>query len=187
MRLKIVTQPAVEPVLLTEVLEHCHVDIGIEDNWFTSAIYVARRTAEHIFRASLITQTLQVTYDALLNYIELPMSPVQSVSNIKIYDINNIETNCDTSRFFIDTDIKPAIITLNYSEQWEISQPRERSCLKIEYIAGYGDTGSLIPKDIKMAIFIMIAWMYENRSCEEIPNIPKAVLSILLRDRVSWL
>ena len=83
--LSVVTEPAIEPLTLTETKEFLRVEDSNSDNFINNLILVARQAAEQFLKKALITQTLKITYDQYAPcQIELPMQPVQSVDNVDI-------------------------------------------------------------------------------------------------------
>lgn len=174
------------PVTLSEVQAHCHANVGDEDDWFTAAIYAAVNYCQNTCRKALITQTVVASYNNFSDHIELPYGPVQSVSSIKTYDIYDTETDNDLTDFYIDTNNNPASIHTDTGFSWQSLPGREVDCLKVTYVAGYGDTESSIPKDIKAAIKLYVGWMYDNRAGED-KELPRVINTLLISDRRTWL
>lgn len=179
-RIKIVTGPSVEPVTLSEALQHCHAVSSVEDSWFTTVIQAAREAAEEYHQRAYIQQTLEVAYDGTpVLPIQLPRSPTIEVSSIKTYDLDNAETELDLSDFIIDVDAEPAIIDFNYGNTWPSSSFRDISSVKIRFTAGYGTDATTVPAVVKSAILLYIGYLYENRACETVE--PPAAFYNLLR------
>ncbi len=83
MQLKIITDPAAEPLLLEAVKNHLKVD-GAEDNVLIKAlIKSARLTAENETGRAFITQTWRLYLDVAYPEIEIPRPPLQSIESIK--------------------------------------------------------------------------------------------------------
>ena len=85
-------EPTVEPVSLADVKLHIRHDASVgttEDAMLTRWIKGARQRAEHLAQRAFCTQTWQQNLDAFPPAIELPWSPIQSVSFVKYYDENN--------------------------------------------------------------------------------------------------
>ena len=151
---KLLSGPAVEPVTLDEALVQCHANAGIEDEWFKARIVAGREKVEEYIRRSLITQSRVLRHDgAIGSIIDLPRSPVQTVTSICI---DGQDINIDSA--VINIDIMPARVILPHSAN---------SSLRIEYIAGYGDNPEDVPAPLRDAILLYVSHNYGNREGEK--------------------
>jgi uncharacterized phiE125 gp8 family phage protein len=165
--LSVVTPPSIEPVTLEEAIGQCHANSGVEDDWFRRAITTARLQAEMYQRRAYINQTLQLSFDTWPKLpIYFPRSPVSEILSVKAYDIENTETVISISNFLIDYSTSPARLTLMYGYQWPDISLRDINSIQIQYTAGYGDSRSDIPPDVKQAILLYVDYLYENRAGE---------------------
>lgn len=180
----IVSPPLIEPVTLDEVLEHCHANPGVEDDWFQRQIVAARQEAEIRQRRAYIEQTILLTIDNWPDMpILLPRSPVISVDSVKVYDLDNVETVVDVADFYIDYDTNPVRMDFNNGETWPGVSLRNLSPIHIQYTAGYGSLRSDVPDYVKGAILIYIDHMNNNRG-GEVPKVPKAFYDCLDKQRI---
>lgn len=187
----LVTAPATEPVSLTEAKAWAKVDDTADDTLITSLIVAARESAEQFLRRSLITQTwklsidlpasrfddslgegvydLPVTalYSGLPSAIRLPKGPVQSITSVKTYDLDNTESTYSSSNYTVDTDGDRLV--LNYGAIWPTNLRRTAAAL-ITYVAGYGDASTDVPQAIRTAILMHIQKMYDGRIVCEMPD-----------------
>ena len=115
-----------------------------------------------------------------VNYIELPRSPVQSVTSIKSFSDDNTETTLATSNYFVDTVREPARVVLRDGGTWP-TDLRNANGIEVLYIAGYGDTRATIPEPIRVAMLEYIAFLYEHRGDDEgrALNPPMMIRSLL--------
>lgn len=171
MALKLITPPAVEPVTLDEVKEHCRIDGATDDNLLNSLITVARQEAEKVTRRQLITATWELRLDKFPEIIYLPMPPLQSVTpiapvvigGVKYLDSSGIEqTLTENTDYMIDIYSEPGRITPCYGEVWPTIYP-VINAVRIVYKAGYGDAATSVPEPIKNWIKIVVGTLYENR------------------------
>lgn len=163
MALKIITPPQSEPVSLAEAKEHLRIDGTDHDNLLTSLISAARRAAEEFCRRAFITQTWKLIFDAdeVIDDIEVPRPPLQSVTSIAYYDQGGAQQAFASTNYWVDTDSGPGRIYLRKGATWPTAM-RDKGSLEVQYKAGYGDAGANVPDDIRRAILRIIADMFEH-------------------------
>lgn len=171
MKLVLYTPPSVEPVTLTEVKMNMRLvasesdatSYTTEDNLLTRLIAGAREYVEHYLRQSLITQTWDLYLDEwpIANFINLPMSPVQSVTSLTYTDYEGTETSF--TDFAVDTVSDPGRAVLTYNSSWPDVELTTLNPIKVRYVAGYGATSASVPTAVKTAIHLLITHLYENR------------------------
>lgn len=170
--------PAVEPVSLGEAKDWCKVDPDItEDDVLLSALIVAaRQLAESQLNRQLITQTWLVSFDThavgfsgfytTSNWVgavvEIPLSPVQAVTGVSYYDSAGVLTTMDPLTYEVDSAAIRARLRPVWGASWPAMDTRLNG-LRIEVIAGYGDTAASVPSAIKIWMRAAIADMYRNR------------------------
>ncbi len=95
--------------------------------------------------------------------LELWGSPVQSVTAVVSYDLNNTAATYGSSNYRLDkSDPKQqARLILNLGAVWPTNLRRQNS-LEVEVVAGYAD--GTVPSEIKMAMLMVAAWGYTNRA-----------------------
>ena len=211
------TQPAVEPVTAAELDTHLRGD-GVlaanEGNLLETLITAAREYVEEFTRRALITQTWTLVMDhwpksprelgwwdgvregslteSASASVELPMSPLQSVTSITTYSQDNSSTVFASNNYFLDTNATPGQVILNTGTVWPIFT-RTRNGIEIVYVAGYGDEATDVPGALRIAIRQLAAHWYENRELVKTQSdqnqamAPMHVLSILNRWKVQRL
>jgi hypothetical protein len=183
----LITAPSSEPVTLQEAKSWARITDDEENALINTLIVAARQEAEKYLRSVLITQTWELTidlcsgslddklgdgvyqiaiselYGSLPNAISLPYAPIQSITSVKYYDLNNTEATYSSDNYTLDT--AGGRLLLNYGAVWP-SNMRRNASLKIRYVAGYG-TGANVPAQIKIAMMGYVQSMYESRGvCE---------------------
>lgn len=110
-----------------------------------------------------IQEGFYVGYDGRSNKrsIDLPKSPVASVTHIKYYDDADTATTFATSNYYLDTASIPARILLRKGSSYPTSL-RVANGIEIRYVAGYGAT-TTIPYDIKSACLAYASYLFEHR------------------------
>ena len=95
-------------------------------------------------------------------YIEIPTTPVQSVSAVTSFTDDDTESTFASTKYFVDTAREPARLFLRDGEAWPTGL-RVANGLKIVYVAGYGSNRTDVPEAIRVAILQYIAFNYEHR------------------------
>ena len=192
----LLTPPAVEPLTLSEAKTHLRVDASTEDALITTLLTVARQRCEEYTGRSLITQTWRLWLDAAgFNGLwfdgqrEAPISaltpdtlalskgPVQSVSAITSFSEADIGTVFASSNYFVDSDSVPARIQLRSGASWP-SPGRSINFLRIDYVCGYGASGSAVPAALRQGMLQHLAALYEGRGEVVMTGMPAACLAL---------
>lgn len=184
MATKIKTPPAVEPITLAEAKSYLRITNSNDDSFITALISAVRRRCEEYTQRALITQAWTLWLDRLLDRncrntgygdfsinhvtrldeaLDLPRSPLQSVTFMNSYAADNSATVFSTSNYFVDTASEPGRICLNAGAIWPV-QGRRFNCYEIEFVAGYGSTGASVPDDLKQGMFFLLKTLYADKS-----------------------
>jgi len=166
----LVTAADFNPIELGETKERLRITNDEEDAMLLSMIRSATLYAENIINWRLCTQTWNKLMDTWPygGVIKLPFPPVQSVTHIKYYDDSNVQQTISAATYEVDIYSKPAIIrpvNLNY---WP-SHYYKLNAIEIQYVCGFA-SADLIPQDIKDAIYLRVADLYENRQDTWVSN-----------------
>lgn len=162
--LAVVTPPALEPVTVEQVRANSRLDGDAEDDLVALWITAAREYVESHTRRSLITQTRRLALDGwpCSRRLLLPRGPVQSVSSIT-YDSPTADAQTfDAENYRLDADSAPPRIVLSSSADWPCTVD-EPACIRIEYVAGYGDDADSVPAALRSAILLLVGDLYEHR------------------------
>lgn len=172
MALKLVTPPAAEPITLVEAKSNLRIDHADEDSHINILIAAARRLVERETARALITQTWQLFLDKFptampdpdrrVQLIRQPLPPLQSITHIKYVDTDGVLQTWPSADYRVDNASEPARITPEFEKQW----PEIRSVInavEIQFVAGYGNTGSDVPEELRQAMHVLVAHWYENR------------------------
>lgn len=186
---QLVTAPAAEPVTLAEAKAWAKIDASDDDALLVALVAAARESAENYLRRSLISQTLRLTIDqapsgvedclgegvydlpstiltgGLPKVIELPKGPVQSITSVTNYALDDTASVFASGSYSLNTDR----LVLGYGATWP-SGLRATAACAILYVAGYGDTGSSLPQAIRTALLMHIQRMYDGRVVCDMPE-----------------
>lgn len=177
MSLQLITAPAAEPVALADAKAHLKVDTTDDDALITSLVTAARIRAEWFTRRAFVTQSWVQWRDAWpRDGFEIPLPPLQSLTSITTYDLNDAATVLDSALYRVDAAAVPARVA------WaETTVPqtnlRNLAALAIAFTAGYGDAGTDVPEPIRRAIAMIVADLYTHRG-DDAPT-PQAALALL--------
>ena len=150
MSVKLITPPSIEPITLEEAKIFLRIDTDEENTLLESLISAARQYAEKYTCRSFLTQEWELTTKVIAEKLFLPYPPVQSVESV-LLDGQLVD------------DYKYALLpgdTLYFVSPLYAVTP---SGIVIRYTAGYGNVPEDVPRDIRQAILITVAGLYENR------------------------
>ena len=104
--------------------------------------------------------------------IELPVSPVQSITSITYVDLAGNVATLPATDYVLVADGLTAEIEPAYQKVWPVPRYQPQS-VTVTFVAGYGHAAS-VPEPIKLAIRVAVAWWYERRG-DEVESHPKAL------------
>ena len=209
MAVKIITQPAREPITLEQAKAHLRVDTADQDDLIEALITAARTAVEDATGRALITQTLEIALDHFvtppdLRYVTypyltpakallLPSPPLIGLKRITYYDgdgnavLLHDEVGSPTviSDFVVDTHSEPGRLVPASGGNWPSVQDRANA-VTIRYTAGYGDDGESVPMPLKQAMLLLISHFHENPSAvgEKLEELPMGVQFLIARYRI---
>jgi uncharacterized phiE125 gp8 family phage protein len=199
MPLQLITAPALEPVTLDEAKAHLKVDTDDDDSLISTLITACRTRAEWHTARAFVTQSWTLWRDgwpgaaadaglppalsaAPPAAIEIPLPPLQAVTTITTYALDDTATVLDPSLYQVDAASKPARVALKFG----VVPPtglRGMNAVEIAFTAGYGGAESDVPAPIREAILELVACVYANRG-DTPSELPPAALALLAPYRV---
>ena len=207
--LQVTTQPAGEPVSVEQVKQHCRIDSSADDDLLTGYLTAARIMAEGYLSRALLTQTLLWTvrpsstrraeHNRLLEPLELPRAPVQSIASVTALD----EWGNTTSILAATLPVTPPTLILGYVADLALEpatlligrdtvlaggsplRDTRLQHLQVSMVAGYG-AATDVPATIIQAIMMTTAFLYEHRG-DAGGTMPEAAQWLLDRDRLQFL
>lgn len=164
MALIIKTPPTSEPVSLSEAKSFLRITDVDDDALINSLIVAVRLKAETWTRRLFVTQTWTLWQDSVPKgfTLSIPLSPLQSVTHIKSYDLANGVSTFDSSKYLVDGSSTPGRVALNDGQSWP-TVLRKINALEVEFIAGFGGASS-VPEPIKQGILQWIKLLFANKS-----------------------
>jgi uncharacterized phiE125 gp8 family phage protein len=174
---------------LGEAIDHLRITHTNDDEYVAALLTSARIWAENFQDRSYITQTWKLYLDRFpdTKEIELDRPPLVSVTSVKYTDKDDNESTFASSNYDTDTDSFVGRIVLKYDKTWPSDTLRPMNPIVIEYIAGYGDADT-VPENVKHAIKIIVAHLYENRELlapgAVVAKVPLSARALLMQDRI---
>lgn len=159
-----------------------------DDALLTGLIQAAREWAEGYTNRAIITQTWELVLDDWPSgdYVDIPLPPLQSITDIKYKDTAGTESTLAATNYITDTDSFLGRVVLAYGCSWPSGTLYPAAGIRVRFVAGYGLAVS-VPQRYKQAIMLLAAYWYENRegATDKPPaEIPFAVKALLGLDRV---
>lgn len=117
--------------------------------------------------------------------IELPRSPLISVTSVKYYDAEGEQQTFSANDYLVITGYEPGMIYLKEGNEWPELYDRP-DAVQIEFVAGYGTTTAEADPVMRQAILLLTRHFYSGGT----PNISDtadgmAAERLLLSQRVS--
>ena len=183
MALYLTSGPAIEPVSLEEVKAHLRVDHGDEDVLIASLVTAARIHLETMLGLAFITQQWNLVLDRWpdMGEMVLPLSPVQAINGITLYDENDGTSTIAPSDYSLDAISQPARMIWRGSS-YRPKPGRRYNGIEISMSAGFGTSTTDVPQPLRQAILLLVAYWYEHREpiglASEVREIPQMVLML---------
>ena len=164
---QLVSGPDGEPVTLAEASLHCRVDDTRDNPTLALIIRAATRTAELYLRRPIITQRFREFFSCFptTGEIVLRKSPLVSVVHLKTYSDVDVATTFSSSNYYVNTVSTPGRLVLRSGATWP-TYDRVSNPIEIEYTAGFASAPADVPADIRQAVLMIVAALYEHRGDE---------------------
>ena len=184
MALQLRTGPASEPVSLADTKSFLRIDGADDDILVSSLITAARIYIETTTAKILLLQNWSLFKDKWPSsgVLHLPLSPVQSIDEVRLYNLDESHSVLDVSEYAKDLiSTQPRIKLLSQHLSQSPSAPLNH--IEVQFTAGFGAAESDVPADLRQALLMLAAHWYEQRepvgfgsSFNEIPLSISAVL-----------
>ncbi len=137
-----------------------------EDTLIEGLITAAREVCEAHTNRAFVTQTwtLYLADWPNTDCIRLPKGNLQSVESFTYTDsAGTVNTLTEDTDYLVDTYSEPGRLLLPYGGTWPSTTLSPSNPIAIEFVCGYGDVASNVPKSIKQAILLLVGHWYEHR------------------------
>lgn len=194
---KVTVPVSQEPITLTEAKQYLNVDFDDNDQLIARLIVRARSLAETISARALATQTIRedFTIEAestglySTDFIEsqsgpwnsqgaycftLTVPPLQSITSVETRATVSSSFAAFTGTYVIDDTSEPARVY--------IENPVSAVVWRFTYVAGYS-ASYIVPPDLLQGIYECVAFFYENREAQDLPE---PIIDKLMAKRSVW-
>jgi len=177
MNLRVLTPPDKAPISIEEAVSH--LELTVPTDYAEADLQQAKlelfiNAAREAYEGTANLTVHQTVYEYCLPcfpdaaFIELPRAyPLVSVASITIKDSDEAEASWSSSEWLADLKAKPGRIMPRYGQTWPSTTLSPASPISIVYTAGLAASPEVeAADDIKEAILMLVAAMYENREAE---------------------
>lgn len=156
--------PLGEPLTLAEAKAHLRLDTDAEDGLVADLIKAARAHLEAVTGLALMSQGFRLVLDdwPADGVIQITRSPVQTIDGVTVYDAAGEPSAISLDGAALDGRARPARLVL-------AAMPRAGAAIngiEIDFTAGFG-TAADLPPELKRALLLHVAHMYEFRGAVE--------------------
>ena len=181
------TAAAAGIVTLAEAKLWAKVTAADDDALITSLIAAAEEYAEEFTRRRFVHSTETKVLPRFADPIELPRSPLSSVTSIIYINTAGTTASVATSVYSVDTAVEPGLIRLAYGQSWPTTRD-VYNAVTITHVVGYSADATSVPDGIKTAVKMLVAHWYEHRESVVVGTItaevPMGVKALLWQFRV---
>ena len=165
--LKRLTDPAVEPISVSDAKLHLRVEHDADDAIISRCIQAAREWVEEYLDATLIHTQWQMKLDLFPPAIELPrprMATAEGYTAVSLTYTTDTEESVtlSTSDYRVDRDSWPGVLRPNYGDSWP-AHLADYNSISVTWWAGYGADGTSVPVRIQSAMYMLLTNYYEQR------------------------
>lgn len=186
--------PVELPVTVTEMKTDLRVQHTSEDSFIESLILAATDYMDvpnGAIGKAIMSQTwaLKLCSFGALGKVDIPVTPVQSITSIAYFDVDNVAQTLNVSDFYLFGDENSAWIEPkpNVDIPAVYSRP---DAITITFLAGFGNDCEDVPNSIRQAIRLLAGHWYENRTPvvigTTVTDLPMAVGSLINMNRKGW-
>ncbi len=156
---------SIHPISRADAKTHLRVDHTDEDDYIDTVIAAAVDYAENYTDRQFITATWVARMDEFPttgDNIELRKNPIASITSIQYVDTNGTTQTWSSANY--ETDLKSNVARIRpISTESYPSTKDQLNAVTVTFISGYGSAASDVPGDIKHALKLIIAYLYDNR------------------------
>lgn len=178
----LVTGPTLEPLDLNETLKALVSVAETDETLVDTFISAARQRFELQTGRQIMTALWELWLDNFpCGVIELPKAPLQSVVSVKYVDSDGVLTVLSSSNYGVKTPAGPqgdrGWIEPAYGMTWPPTR-RESGAVRIQYLAGYGNTYESVPELVRSALYLLVTDFFCSRCAADDKPAPKKPIGL---------
>jgi uncharacterized phiE125 gp8 family phage protein len=157
------------PFSMVAAKSHLRVDHAADDEYIATLINTTRRQYEWEHNRIVLTQTWTATLDCFpaSNVIQIPLTPLQSVTSVVYTDVNSSSQTLGSSVYTVDTVSETPRIFLNEGFTWPTTE-QVINAVTITMVLGDSTATDDVPEDAAHWMKLLMGHLYENRSAVEV-------------------
>lgn len=179
--LRIVTQPASEPVTLAEAKAHLVVDFDDDDDLIAGYVAAARSHCEAFLKQALLPTVFEYRIDGRFpGLIRLPVGPVLAAADVAIEYVDDAGDMQTLAPSAYQVGIgETAIVAPAYGATWPSVQP-VLDAVRVRFTAGNAVAND-IPRAVRVALLMVLGDFYAHRE-NTAAGMPVAELPLAARN-----
>jgi len=174
-----------EPLSLADAKTHLRVDVTDDDALIANLITGARSELERGLGRAFITQSYTYLLDAWPSgfAVNLPIAPVQSVDQVRIYALDGSFAVLPPGGYLLDGLGSPPRLIRRGSLAWQ-NPLLPANGIAIDFTCGHGANPGDVPAALRIATLLLVAHWYEHRQLAE-AGVPDIGLPEMVRDLIA--
>jgi uncharacterized phiE125 gp8 family phage protein len=167
------TGAATAATSLADAKTHCRVYHTQDDSYLTTLILAATDAIERETRRALINRTFAYQLEAFPanGVIELPRSPLQSVTSVTYVDSAGASQTLSAGDYVAYSVNGIGRVQLKSTAAWPSTQGTGGLDVTVTFVAGYGAAAANVPALLRQAVLLQTAHLYDTRAPINIGNI----------------
>ena len=155
------------------------------DETITLLIEAVTDYAENYTNLTFINNNFRTFRDFFTNSFELRKSPIQSITNVKFLDIDNILQTVPNTVYRLTETVYQRVFRLP-TESWPGDVDNVPDAIQIEFLAGFGADATDVPANIRMAILAHTVSVFAKAGdcCGEVSSVPDVALATYKQNRI---
>jgi uncharacterized phiE125 gp8 family phage protein len=157
----LIAPPSALPVTIDEIKAHLRIETADEDAWLLQTATAATAHVEARCGRQLMAQTWRVYLDQwpASGVVRLPVSPVLSVAEVRVFGMDGDESPLVASAWSLDRVSDPPRLAIREP----LAPGQAMNGIEIDVVAGHGESGADVPDALRRAILVLCAHWHSVR------------------------
>jgi uncharacterized phiE125 gp8 family phage protein len=177
MTYRLITPPVNMAVTLVAARNAARANGTSLDTEIEAQVRAFTEEAEHKTGRAIINRTYRVTLDSFPEAIQLPASPVASVTSVKYLDLDGVEQTLDPADYIVDSVSEPGYIVPAVDVTWPETLERINA-VNVVVVCGYGADDTTTPVAFKGYILAKVKEYFAPAGTPESPHLVRLLDSL---------